>query len=112
MLAAYEQVFPGCAERIVAMAEGQSAHRQHIEKTVIEGNVAAERRGQYLGSTIAMIAVLGGIALIYADKNAMGIATIISTLVALSGVFVYGRTQQARERREKLVSQPQPTQHQ
>jgi uncharacterized membrane protein len=35
MLVQYNQAFPGCAERIVAMAERQAAHRQDIEKTAI-----------------------------------------------------------------------------
>jgi uncharacterized membrane protein len=33
MLAHYEQVFPGCAERIVKMAENQAEHRQGLERT-------------------------------------------------------------------------------
>ena len=42
-LADYDKVFPGCAERLVALAESQSAHRQELEKTVVRANVAAER---------------------------------------------------------------------
>src|SRR5438034_5455816 len=37
-LAKFEQVLPGLADRIMKMAEKQSAHRQSIERNVIEGD--------------------------------------------------------------------------
>lgn len=48
ILRGYNDAFAGCAERIVAMAERQSAHRQEIEKMVIDGNCRAQSRGQIL----------------------------------------------------------------
>ena len=48
MLAEYERIFAGCAERLVAMAESQLSHRQGLESTVVRGNVAAEKRGQWM----------------------------------------------------------------
>ena len=41
ILAQYEQILPGSAERIMVMAENQAEHRQSLEetvKTVIEGD--------------------------------------------------------------------------
>lgn len=45
-LVQYEAALPGCAERIVSMAEEQAAHRRALESRVITENLAAERRGQ------------------------------------------------------------------
>ena len=39
MLVQYNGAFPGCAERIVAMAERQSQHRQDLEKTDLHGAI-------------------------------------------------------------------------
>lgn len=83
------------------MAERQQAHRQHLESTVVGGNVNAERRGQVFAFILGLIAILGGIGLIAFGKDALGIVSIITAFTALAGVFVYGRYQQARERAEK-----------
>src|SRR5258708_6290391 len=48
MLVGYNDAFPGCAERIVAMAERQSQHRQDMEKTDLHGpNRRCLTCGQY-----------------------------------------------------------------
>ena len=101
MLARYNQVFPGCAERIVAMAESQSAHRQRLEAAHLAGSQKSERRGQTLGFTLGLIAIVGGIVLIALDKAVAGLVSIIVALGSLAGVFVYGRWAQKQERQQK-----------
>jgi uncharacterized membrane protein len=44
-LAAFNNAFPGCAERIVAMAERQSLHRQAMESSVVRHNMRNETLG-------------------------------------------------------------------
>ena len=39
----YNQVLPGAAERILAMAENQGKHRQDIERKVIESNAFVQK---------------------------------------------------------------------
>jgi len=101
MLAAYNQVFPGCAERVVAMAESQSAHRQELERTVVTGNVAAEKRGQNYAFVLGALAIIGGIILIALGKDVQGLVAIISALGTLAGVFIWGRWRQEQERKRK-----------
>jgi uncharacterized membrane protein len=60
MLAAYNQLFPGCAERILAMAESQSSHRQDLERAVVHGNIADARRGQNYAFILGLSAILSG----------------------------------------------------
>jgi uncharacterized membrane protein len=108
MLAQYNQVFPGCAERIVKMAEVQSEHRQHLEKTVIEGNVRAERFGQICAFILGVLAIIGGIALIAIGKDVQGLVAIISALGSLAGVFIWGRWRQERERDKKRQEAENP----
>jgi len=93
----YNQVLPGAAERILAMAESQQAHRQHLEKHVIESNVSAQTRGTWLGFFVAMTVIVGGIWLIHDGKNTAGLASVLTALGALVGVFVYSKYEQKKE---------------
>lgn len=92
------------------MAERQAVHRQTLEQTVVQGNAVVQRRGQVLGFVLALSALIIGGLLIWNDKETEGLATIITDITALVGLFVYGRIAQERERREKLeaVAAPSP----
>jgi uncharacterized membrane protein len=100
-LSEYESVFPGCAERIVAMAERQSSHRQQLENSRIEASNRTEHRGQIFAFIIALAAILGGVYLISIGKDASGLTAIIAALGSLVDAFVYGKYTQAREREQK-----------
>lgn len=101
MLQQYNQIFPGCAERIVQMAESQASHRQDLERTVIHGNIRAERLGQIFAFIIAMSAIVGGVVLIMFGRDVEGLVAILAALGSLAGVFIYGRWRQERERDKK-----------
>jgi uncharacterized membrane protein len=101
MLARFNEIIPDGAHRIVAMAESQQRHRQDLESAVVHGNVNAQNRGQWFGFIVAMTAVLGGLGLIAFDKSTEGLATIITAIAGLAGVFVYGRYVQHKERADK-----------
>jgi len=100
-LAHYEQILPGAADRIIKMAEDQNAHRRHLETTVIESNAAVQKWGLVGGFVIAMTAIGGGIYLIAHGMSGSGLAAILTPLVALVGVFIYGKSEQKKELREK-----------
>jgi uncharacterized membrane protein len=93
----YNQIVPTAAERIIKMAETQHDHRLTIEKDVIDSNIAAQKLGTILGFIIAMTAIIGGIFLAYVGKETSGLASIITALVALAGVFVYGKIEQKKD---------------
>ena len=103
----YNQIVPGAAERIIAMAESQHDHRQELEKHVIHSNVSAQRLGTLLGFIVAMTAIIGGIWLIHEGKDTAGLASVLTALGALVGVFVYSKVEQKKEldkKTEALVS--------
>jgi uncharacterized membrane protein len=102
ILKQYDEVLPGGAERIVAMAERQSAHRQQLEKMVVESNCRNERSGTILGFVICMTTIGGGFYLILRGMDSGGIAAIVSSLAGLIFAFVYGKKKQAEERSQKL----------
>jgi len=85
----------------MAMAERQSAHREFLEAQVVAGNVASQARGSIFAFIICMVVLIGGFALIFAGKSVDGLVAILSGLTALSGVFIYSKQQQKREREDK-----------
>jgi uncharacterized membrane protein len=101
VLAEYDRALPGAADRIIGMAERQSAHRQELEATVVRGNVRAETRGQVFAFILGMTAIVGGIGLIAVDRSAEGLGAIIVAFTGLAAVFIYGRYQQNKERERK-----------
>ena len=102
-MAAYDQICPGAADRIIGMAERQATHRQSLEKTAIQGNVSHAKLGQIFGFILGMVALLGGIYLLATGKSAEGYATVLGTLGTLAGIFVYGRRRQEQEREQKQL---------
>jgi uncharacterized membrane protein len=100
-LAKYEQVLAGSANRIICMAEQQAAHRQHLEKTIVESNAGIQKWGLGCAFVIAMTAIIGGIWLSFRGMSGAGLTSIITALAALVGVFVYGKHQQKEELKEK-----------
>ncbi len=99
----YDEVLPGAAERILAMAERQSEHRQKMETTVINGDDKRATQGQLCGFIVAMTTVIGGFILIALGKDGIGISTIFGSLATLTGMFIYGSISRRKEREKKLA---------
>lgn len=97
----YNQVLPGAAERIIAMAESQHSHRQELEKHVIKSNVSAQKLGTILGFVVSMTVVLGGMFLVHEGKSGEGLAAILTALASLVGVFLYSKREQQKDLSKK-----------
>jgi len=94
----YESILPGSADRLISLAEKQSAHRQAIEMKLVDAEIddhkaeRTERRiGQWLGFgigtfTVAAGAIVAGIGQPWAGGfiGTAGVAGLVS-------VFVLGR---------------------
>jgi len=104
ILVKYNEAHPGAADRIIAMAEKQAAHRQELESRVISTSCQNAKRGPIYGFVICMTAISGGIYLIQSGKGAAGLTAIITALVSLAVVFVYGRTKQKQELKEQSTA--------
>lgn len=98
---AYNSEIPNGAERILAMAESQSAHRQELEKILVKGNSRHQTWGLLAAFLLSAAIISAGVFLIYNDKDAYGLTMILGDLAALAGVFVYARRSQQQERIEK-----------
>ncbi|MBX9928925.1 MAG: DUF2335 domain-containing protein [Gemmatimonadaceae bacterium] len=101
----YDAVLPGAANRILRMAETQSAHRQRIESIAVSGNTLAQILGVLIAGGLAYITIDGAVALLLAGKPVEGLATLVTSIGALVGVFVWGRKQQTQQLAKKMASE-------
>jgi uncharacterized membrane protein len=102
-LAKYNQIIPEGADRIMKMAERQSAHRIEIEKTVINSQQVQSQRGQYFG----LVAVFVGVgASVYLAMNGHDVVAGVlggTTVVSLAIAFITGRKAQQRDLQQKRI---------
>jgi uncharacterized membrane protein len=101
ILEAYERILPGSADRILKMAEKQSDHRQGLERQVVVGNLAAQARGQHYAFGLCALLFAGGIYLLANGIQIGGLSTLALAVAGIVSTFIYGRSKQEKERREK-----------
>lgn len=100
-LEGYEHILPGAAERIFAMAESQSSHRQELEVKAF----STENRNSLLGILAAWSIGIFGLSVagycVYSGHDVAGGALGGTTLVSLVSTFIYGTHQRKIEREQK-----------
>ena len=94
----YEQVLPGSAERIMAMAEAQSEHRRDLESKALASDITNSRLGLWFAFIIGVIGLGLGFFLMYSGKLIEGGLLGGGTLASLVSVFIYGSRQRRLER--------------
>ena len=96
----YQQIDPDFPQRILAMGEVQSAHRQQQERYYLKGSTIARFVG--LGFAFLSVLVVCGVGA-YAIKLGHakeGCGVIAAVVVSLASTFIWGRTKVQRENRE------------
>jgi uncharacterized membrane protein len=108
-LARYEQILPGAAERIMAMAEKQADHRRALEMQVVSSGVRKSERGLIFGLIIGITAIVVGGACAVLGKEIAASFIGGGGLIGLVSVFVIGSQQQKNERlqKEKMMQEQQ-----
>ncbi len=86
----YEEILPGSAERILAMAEAEGLHRREQEKKVVNCEIRCKVTGLWLGFAIGMLAIAGSCAIAIFSSPLAGTTLGIGSIASLVGVFVYG----------------------
>jgi uncharacterized membrane protein len=85
--AGYERALPGTAERILSMAEKEAAHRQEMEKEVVQDSFKLNSRGQMLGFSVAILSIGAVFVSLFLDHPLGAIAPAIVALTGLAAVF-------------------------
>lgn len=80
----YEEVLPGAADRIIAMAEKQSSHRQEMEKTMVEAESRDSLLGVLFAFVLGMSCIIASIIMvIFVPDNAGAIS---GALIGVTGI--------------------------
>jgi uncharacterized membrane protein len=103
LLREYNEIVPNGADRIVRMAEAQSAHRIQLESTVINGDDKRANWGLFTGYTIGILIIVLSFILIMKGHDVSGTVLGSIDLVGLVSLFVLGRRSRGQElqRREQ-----------
>jgi uncharacterized membrane protein len=104
VIAGYEKVLPGAADRIIRMAENEQSNRFKYLNRVTVFQAGLTLIGQMFAFAVVLISVIEGVALIKAGKPPYGVSVIITSLVALVGSFAYG-THKAKPDQRKPANQ-------
>ncbi len=91
ILAKYEEVVPGAAERIISTAENETRHRQALEKATVEGYFLARRHGAHWGGVISLATLAAGTFLVATGHNVVGLAALAAAISAPVIAFVTGQ---------------------
>jgi uncharacterized membrane protein len=101
ILAGYDEVLPGAADRIVAMAEKNQAHRHALEAKVIPAGIASERLGQILAFVLYLATLGSGTYLVAEGKETIGVIQMLGTTATFAAIYIKGQRAKKRELQQK-----------
>jgi uncharacterized membrane protein len=104
ILAGYEKILPGAADRLVQMAEREQRHQHELDKRNQTLRAIVTFSGQASAFLLGMTGTGGGIFLVLHDKSLTGLTTFLTSLGSLVAVYLYSR------RRQQPGQQSQPPQ--
>ena len=93
MLKEYDDAAPGCADRIVQMAEEYQKRRLDIAKNRQDARNTLLLRGQAFSFAIAVSALIGGCALAALGSPIIGAILSVSSLVGCAALYIRGEFQ-------------------
>jgi len=100
-LAAYEEVLPGAADRILAMAEKEQDRRLARADRQVDADIRDSGRGVVCAFVLGMTCIVGGLIALIMGVTA-GAYISLAGMAPLVGTFIYGT------RRKAQRPQPQP----
>ena len=98
VIARYEAIIPGAAERILTMAEEQQKHRMDLENRVVNSKISDSRLGIILGFILTIVIIAVSLCAILMGYSVIGFSSIIIAIGGLVGVFIYGTRSNRKER--------------
>ena len=101
MLAEYDRIQPGFANRIFQLTEEQAHHRMSLERAVVLGDMKRSWVGLWCGLTVSLAAmVIAGILAWTGQGLAAGFVATMD-IGSIVGTFVYATLKRKQERLEK-----------
>ncbi len=97
ILAGYEKILTGAADRILKMAEEQSKHRRELEASVVHSNITNEKNGMKLAFIITVLFIILSGILIYFDKTIAGYLTLGTVIIGHAYNYINQKKQSEKE---------------
>ena len=98
VLGEYDCIVPVAAERIIALAESQSKHRQDLESRVIRSDMANSRLGLVFGLLIGMGGLCAATVTSVFGHPVTGGTIGVAVIGSMVATFVYGSQSRRAER--------------
>jgi len=89
IIAGYEKVLAGSADRIIKMAEKEQDHRHQIQLRGQSHQAKLTFIGQLFAFIIGFSGIAGGIYLVKNDKSIAGFSVFFTSLAVLVGAYFY-----------------------
>lgn len=89
MLRAYEEIFPGAAEKLLLYTEKNQTHRHEMEKHIVQREHQRHSNGQWMAFVIVLTIIGSGVFLISKDKPIEGFILALTTIAGIAGLFIY-----------------------
>jgi uncharacterized membrane protein len=87
-IAKYNQIIPNGADRIMAMAEKEQAHRQAIESMVVKSVSSQNERGQWFAFSVSISALIIAAYLFSIGKEGYAITLVCGDFLVIAGAFI------------------------
>jgi len=103
----YEEILPGAAERILAMAEREQEARLTAQQAVIDREYRLRQHGQMyaLIITVAFLCLAG---VLIQKGHYVSAVTILGMIAAIAGIFVSGKAEKAANAPKQTEESPPP----
>jgi uncharacterized membrane protein len=86
--AGYNQVLPGAAERILAIAEKEADHRRENQDKLVNASIKNSGRGQIFAFIISILSLVGVGLSIYFSAPIASIPPAIIAITGLASIFI------------------------
>lgn len=96
ILAKYEQIQHGAADRIITFAEKQLDHRHSVEKKVVNSNIKNEHTGLWLAFFLTIGLMIFGFYLVLHDKETAGYFAVFGPVIFHAGNYLYNRRKEIK----------------
>lgn len=84
LMAGYEKLLPGAADRILCMAEKQSDHRQKMEMELLRSDARDSLLGIIFAFVLSITCLVAGVLIVFLNNN-VG-AAVCGSLLGVSGI--------------------------
>jgi len=102
ILARYNDAVPDGAERIIALAERQAAHRMALESRVVDADIKRSNLGLGGGLLVALAGLFASFLMVDRGNAVAGAVVASLDLAGLVAVFVYGTVSRRSERQQRV----------